>query len=78
MADMADDCSADPSKGIRAAREAADLSREWLAAKAGVSLRTIERIEAGDVAPQRSTLAAIEAVLDRETPEPVPAQEEVA
>lgn len=51
---------------IRESREAVGLSRIGLAYKAGVDLRTIERIEAGDVQPRRATLAVIEAVLAEE------------
>lgn len=44
---------------VQAAREAASMSREGLADRAGVSLKTIERIELGHVTPRRSTLAVI-------------------
>lgn len=41
-------------------RESQDRSREWLADQAGVSVRTIERIELGEVAkPHRVTRRAI-------------------
>lgn len=48
---------------IRKSREAIGLSRIGLAYKAEVDLRTIERIETGEVEPRRSTLAVIEAAL---------------
>ena len=51
---------------IRETREAAGLSRIGLAYKAGVDLRTIERIETGKVSPRRATLAVIERALDVE------------
>jgi transcriptional regulator with XRE-family HTH domain len=47
---------------IRTAREAAGLTREELAARAGVSPRTLGNWERGTVAP-RSKLGAIERVL---------------
>ena len=40
-------------------RLAAGMSREELAFRAGVSLRAIERIEAGGVAPRRATLKVL-------------------
>lgn len=48
---------------IRAAREQAGLSREALAFKAGVSFKTLERLEAGARSPRRSTLKVIADVL---------------
>lgn len=51
---------------IQKRREALALSREGLAYKAGVSLSTIERLEAGKHAPRRATLAVIEAALEDE------------
>lgn len=48
---------------IQSRREALDLSREGLAYKAGVSLSTIERLEAGKHTPRRATLAMIESAL---------------
>jgi transcriptional regulator with XRE-family HTH domain len=47
---------------IRAAREAAGLSRDELASRAGVSSRTLGNWERGTVAP-RSKLGALERVL---------------
>lgn len=46
---------------LRTAREAQTppVSREGLADRTGLSLRTIERIENGEVTPQRSTLRLI-------------------
>lgn len=60
---------------LRDRREAVDLSVEGLAYKAGVSMRTIERIEAGESVPRRATLTVIEAALDAE---PVPEGEQAA
>lgn len=51
---------------IREAREAVGLSREGLAYKAGVALRTIERIESGEVSPRRATLVVIRQALAEE------------
>jgi ribosome-binding protein aMBF1 (putative translation factor) len=48
---------------VRAAREAAGLSPEGLAYKAGLSLRTVERIEGGQVTPRRATIRVIADVL---------------
>lgn len=45
-------------------REALGLSREGLAYKAGIALRTVERIEAGEAKPQRSTLTVIRLALE--------------
>lgn len=44
---------------IRAARERAGVSREELAFKAGLSFKTLERIERGDSKPHRATLQVI-------------------
>lgn len=52
-----------PGISILKRREAAELSREGLAAAAEVSLRTIERIETGAVKPRRATLRVIETAL---------------
>ncbi len=49
---------------IRKAREAKRLSAEGLAFKAGVSMRTISRLEADQVVPRRSTLKVIADVLE--------------
>lgn len=54
---------------IRLAREAASLSREGLADRAGVSLRTLERIEAGESTPRRATVAVIAQALGVEPEE---------
>lgn len=51
------------SQTVLRRRETLGMSRELLAANAGVSLRTVERIEAGEVEPRRATLAVIEAAL---------------
>jgi transcriptional regulator with XRE-family HTH domain len=63
MADMKQKASGLSPVTIQEAREGADLSREGLAFKSGISLRTIERIEAGQVRPHRATRAAIAAAL---------------
>jgi predicted transcriptional regulator len=63
MSDMTKLANANPSSPIQRRREALGVSRELLAANAGLSVRTIERIEAGVVEPHRATLAVIEAVL---------------
>lgn len=52
-----------PGAEIRQRREAIELSREGLAYKSGVALKTIERIERGDVMPRRATATVIEAAL---------------
>ena len=52
-----------PGKLIRERREAISLSREGLAYKARVSLKTIERIERGEVLPRRATAYVIDAAL---------------
>jgi len=44
---------------VRQARERLGRQREWLAFRAGVTVRTVERIEAGDVDPHRVTKRAI-------------------
>lgn len=48
---------------VRRAREERGLTREGLAWKAGVALRTVDRIESGDVTPHRLTQEAIARVL---------------
>lgn len=58
-----------PGEGIKERRQALGLSREGLAYKARVSLKTIERIERGENAPRRATLAVIEQALDPESSE---------
>lgn len=57
-----------PGPDIKRRREALGLSREWLAYRASVSVRTVERIEDEKTAPRRATLAMIEAALSE--PEP--------
>lgn len=49
---------------VRAARDAKGVTREWLAFKTGLTVRTIERIEGGHVDPQRVTRRAIAAALE--------------
>lgn len=56
-------------KRIRQEREALGLSIEGLSYKAGVSYKTIERIEAGDSIPRRATLFVIEQALEAEAAE---------
>jgi ribosome-binding protein aMBF1 (putative translation factor) len=63
---------------IRRAREAVELSTTGLAYKAGLSLRTIERIEAGEVKPRPSTLRVIAWALDVDERELWDELEEVA
>lgn len=53
-----------PGKAIRERREAANLSRESLAYSAGVSLKTIERIEREEVEPRRATATVIYSALE--------------
>lgn len=52
-----------PGDEIRARREAIKLSREGLAYKSGVALKTIERIERGENEPRRATLSVIQDAL---------------
>ena len=54
------------ASNIRRHREAVGLSREGLAYKAGLSIKTIERIEGGKNEPRRATLAVISRVLVEE------------
>ena len=44
---------------LEAARKAADMSQEQLAAKAGLSRMTVQRTEAGQIDPRFSSVAAI-------------------
>jgi transcriptional regulator with XRE-family HTH domain len=53
----------DFGKRLRRDREALNLTREDLASRAGVSYKTIERIEAGAGAPRRATVFVIEQAL---------------
>lgn len=48
---------------VRAARALLGISREELAARAKVSVRTVNNIENGDTRPIRSTLEAVMSVL---------------
>lgn len=48
---------------VRTAREALGLSREGLAYKAGVSVRTVERWETGQYMPRRATRKVVADVL---------------
>lgn len=52
-----------PGDALRARREALGLSREGLAYKSGVALKTIERLERCEGHPRRATIAVIESVL---------------
>lgn len=54
---------------VRERRESIGLTREGLAFKTGLTVRTIERIEAGHVTPQRVSRRAIAAVLGCDTGE---------
>jgi transcriptional regulator with XRE-family HTH domain len=44
---------------VRRVREDRGLSREGLADKAGVSMRTLERIELGQTVPRRATIKVL-------------------
>jgi transcriptional regulator with XRE-family HTH domain len=44
---------------VRRVREELGISREGLADKAGVSVRTLERIEAGQTVPRRATIKVL-------------------
>jgi len=64
MTATAPDTTATAESGIRAARLTAGLSTRGLAAAAGVSPATIDRLENGRVRrPHRTTLAALAAAL---------------
>jgi transcriptional regulator with XRE-family HTH domain len=56
------------ARNVRAARLAAGLTLEALAAKAGISLRSVTRVERAEHIPRPATLAAIAAALGT-TPE---------
>lgn len=58
---------------LREAREAAGLSRERLAALAGVSMQTVVRVEHDSVRPTANTLHALRLALGQQPPEPPPA-----
>lgn len=49
---------------IRALRKAKGLSQEYLAEKAGINLRTLQRIESGNVIPRGETLRLLAQALD--------------
>jgi transcriptional regulator with XRE-family HTH domain len=53
-----------PGRIIRERRESLGLSREGLAYKSGVALKTIERIEREENLPRRATLTVITGALD--------------
>ena len=63
---------------VRQARKEQNLTREGLAFKAGVTVRTIERVESGQVMPHRVTRRAIAAVLGSDPAELWPDNEEAA
>lgn len=44
---------------LEAARKAADMSQEQLAARSGLSRMTVQRTEAGQIDPRLSSIAAI-------------------
>ncbi len=52
---------------IQERRKALGLSPEGLADRAQIALRTLERIERGEVEPRRATLAMIEQALEAES-----------
>lgn len=51
---------------VRAARLALNLTREDLASRAGVTVRTVERTEGGHSVPHRVTQRALAAALDQD------------
>lgn len=55
-----------PGARIKERRTALGLSHEGLAYKAGVSARTIARLESEENLPRRATLSVIEAALNAE------------
>lgn len=59
MQELAD---ATPGTAVRAARESAGLSQQALATRAGVAIRTLSRVEAGEDV-RLATLAAIASAL---------------
>lgn len=63
---------------VTLARQRIDLSREGLAFKAGVSFKTIERIETGRVIPHRLTQRAIAGVLNCDPADLWPEEETAA
>ena len=63
---------------VAIARDAIGLSREGLAFKAHVSIKTIERIERYETTPFRNTRESIARVLKRPVHELFPPAEEVA
>ncbi|WP_376092784.1 helix-turn-helix transcriptional regulator [Roseomonas sp. CCTCC AB2023176] len=52
------------SPQVRAARALLDWTRDQLAERSGVPLRTLARLEAEEGSPQRRTLAAIRSALE--------------
>lgn len=48
---------------VRGGRGLLGWSRERLAEESSVPVRTLDRLEAGETAPRRATLAAVEAAL---------------
>lgn len=49
---------------IRAARALLDWSRDTLSSASGVTVRTLDRLEGGEVLPQRRTIEAVVAALE--------------
>ena len=49
---------------VRAARSLVGMTREGLAERSGVPLRTVARFELGEGSPQKRTLAAIRSALE--------------
>lgn len=64
---MTDAIDITPGQRIREQREALSLSREGLAFKAGISFKTLERIETGKQEPRRATLQVLEKALAEES-----------
>lgn len=56
------------ARNVRSARLAAGLTLEALAARAGISVRSVTRVERAEHVPRPATLEAIAAVLET-TPE---------
>lgn len=60
-------------KRLRKQREDRGMSVEELAYRAGVSYKTIARIESGESQPRRATATCIQRAIDEHEPEDVPA-----
>lgn len=59
MSPATDNSSLTLGQQVKQARDALGLSAEGLAFKAGVSIRTVTRLEADEVVPRRATLRVI-------------------